>query len=228
MKRVILFDIDGTLLISRGIGREAKRRAMLECFGTTGDLDSHVFGGKTDWGILADLLAPQGYSKSDIGREMDAYEAVMARHMRAISPAYRAEPLAHALELLHDLRQRGDVLIGLVTGNTSKTAAIKLEMAGFDPDWFAIGAFGNESHERADLTRLARSRAADYLERRLNGTDIIVIGDTPADIEAARAIDAVAVAVRTGYAERDCLIASEPDFLLADLGSFQELVLVLI
>ena len=56
--KVLLFDIDGTLLISRGIGREAKRRAMLECFGLTGDLDKHVFGGKTDWGILADLLAP--------------------------------------------------------------------------------------------------------------------------------------------------------------------------
>ena len=225
MKHVVLFDIDGTLLVSRGIGREAKRRAMLECFGRTGDLDSHVFGGKTDWGILADLLAPHGYSKSDIGREIDAYEAVMARHMRAISAAYTAEPLAHALELLHDLRWRGDALIGLVTGNTSKTAAIKLEMAGFDPDWFPIGAFGNESHDRADLTRLARRRANDHLGRRLNGTEIIVIGDTPADIEAARAIDAVAVAVCTGYAERDSLIDSQPDFLLADLGNFQQLVL---
>ena len=226
MKQVILFDIDGTLLISRGIGREAKRRAMLECFGVTGDLDSHVFGGKTDWGILSDLLAPHGFSVADIGRDIARYEAVMARHMDEISGAYTAEPLAHAMELVRALRQRDDTLIGLVTGNTSKTAVIKLEMAGFDPNWFTIGAFGNESAYRADLTRLARQRANDYLGRRLNGSEIIVIGDTPADIQAARAIDAVAVAVCTGYSERDNLISSDPDFLLADLSAFLELVLV--
>ena len=226
MKRVILFDIDGTLLVSRGIGREAKRRAMLECFGTTGDLDSHAFGGKTDWGILADLLAPHGYTKADIGHEMSQYETVMARHMRAISPAYTAEPTAHAQELLGALRQRPDTLIGLVTGNTSKTAVIKLEMAGFDPASFVVGAFGNESHERADLTRLARQRAGDHLGCQLNGSAFIVIGDTPADIEAARAIDAIAVAVCTGYAERASLIDSRPDFLLDDLGSFQRHVLL--
>ena len=90
--KTVLFDIDGTLLISRGIGREAKRRAMQECFGTTGDLDSHVFGGKTDWGILADLLAPHGYSAADIGRDMPTYEAAMARHMRQISGGYTADP----------------------------------------------------------------------------------------------------------------------------------------
>ena len=223
--KVILFDIDGTLLISRGIGREAKRRAMLERFGATGNLDSHVFGGKTDWGILADLLAPQGYASADIGRDMPAYEAVMARHMREISGGYRADPCPHAMELVQALRGRDDTLIGLVTGNTSMTAAIKLELAGYTPDWFVIGAFGNESPHRADLTRLARQRAEAHVGRDLNGAELIVIGDTPADIQAARAIDAVAVAVCTGYAERDSLIGSEPDFLLADLSAFMELVM---
>jgi len=225
MERVILFDIDGTLLVSRGIGREAKRRAMLECFGKTGDLDSHIFGGKTDWGILADLLAPQGYSSADIGRDMPTYEAVMARHMREISGAYTADPCPHAMELVKSLRGRDDALIGLVTGNTSQTAAIKLELAGFAPDWFVIGAYGNESPHRDDLTRLARQRAGAHLGRDLNGAELIVIGDTPADIQAARAIDAVAVAVCTGYAKRDKLIGSDPDFLLADLSTFMELVL---
>ncbi len=223
--KVILFDIDGTLLISRGIGREAKRRAMQECFGVTGDLDSHVFGGKTDWGILADLLAPHGYSSADIGRDMPTYEAVMARYMREISGSYTADPCPHAMELVQALRGRDDILIGLVTGNTSLTAAIKLEMAGYAPDWFVIGAYGNESPQRDDLTRLARQRAGAHLGRDLNGAELIVIGDTPADIQAARAIDAVAVAVCTGYAKRDKLIGSDPDFLLADLSTFMELVL---
>ena len=222
--KLVLFDIDGTLLISRGIGREAKRRAMLECFGQTGDLDNHVFGGKTDWGILADLQAPFGLSSADIGRAMPQYESIMARHMRAISGGFSADAIPHAPELVHKLRARDDTLVGLVTGNTSKTAAIKLELAGYDPAWFAVGAYGNESADRADLTRLALRRARDYAGLAIAGADAVVIGDTPADIRAARAIDAVAVAVCTGYAPRDSLLGSEPDFLLADLGSFLDLV----
>ena len=224
MTRLVLFDIDGTLLISRGIGREAKRLAMQECFGLTGDLDNHVFGGKTDWRIVAELLAPHGWSSAEIGRAMPAYETVMARHMRAISGGYRADPTPCALELVAALRDRDDTLIGLVTGNTSKTAAIKLELAGFDPQWFPVGAFGNESAERADLTRLALQRAQALNGKPIGGGDVIVIGDTPDDIQAARAIDAIAVAVCTGYVSRDELVSSDPDFLLADLSAFLDLV----
>ena len=224
MKRLVLFDIDGTLLISRGIGRAAKRRAMLERFGRTGDLDAHVFGGKTDWGILADLLAPFGYSSADIGREIQAYEAAMARHMKAIRAEHSAAALPEAFALVAALREDADTLIGLVTGNTSKTAAIKLEMAGYDPAWFPVGAFGHESAAREDLTRLALRRAGAYAGRRFLGSEVFVIGDTPADVQAARAINAVAVAVCTGYAERDQLVGSDPDYLLEDLGAFMKLL----
>ena len=224
MNRLVLFDIDGTLLISRGIGREAKRLAMLECFGKTGDLDNHVFGGKTDWRIIAELLAPYGVSAADVGRAMPAYETVMARHMSAIRECYPAEAIPHSLELVNALRQRENTLVGLVTGNTSKTAAIKLEMAGFNPASFPIGAFGNESAERADLTRLALQRARDLTGHAIKGSDVVVIGDTPDDIQAARAIDAIAVAVCTGYVPRDQLVSANPDFLLADLSAFLERV----
>jgi phosphoglycolate phosphatase-like HAD superfamily hydrolase len=222
--KIVLFDIDGTLLISRGIGREAKRQAMQECFGMTGDLDNHIFGGKTDWGIVADLLAPYGLSTADVGRAMPAYEAIMARQMRAIMDGYRAEPIAHAMELVRSLRQKDNALIGLVTGNTSKTAAIKLEMAGFDRAWFPIGAFGNEAADRQDLTRLALARAREKTGLPIAGADVVVIGDTPDDIRAARAINAIAIAVCTGYAPRDKLIDCAPDYLLADLSAFLDLI----
>ena len=222
--KLVLFDIDGTLLISRGIGRQAKRQAMLEYFGRTGDLDNHVFGGKTDWGIVAELLAPYGVTSDAVGRAMPAYETVMARHMRALRDHFQAEAIPGALDLVGALRERDDTLLGLVTGNTSKTAAIKLEMAGFDPAWFPVGAFGNESAERDELTRLALRRARDYTGRALSGSDVVVIGDTPDDVKAARAIDAIAVAVCTGYVARDELADSEPDFLLADLRPFLDVV----
>jgi len=220
MKKLVLFDIDGTLLISKGIGREAKRRAMLEFFGQTGDLDNYAFGGNTDWGILADLLAPYGIGAAAIGRAMPAYEEVMARHMRALRSGYQAEALPHAKRLLRALRGRADTLVGLVTGNTAKTAAIKLEMAGYDPASFAVGAYGNEAVARADVARLARRRAQALAGQAFPPGAVIVLGDTPADIEAARAIGAVAVAVCTGYETRARLQRSQPDFLLANLGDF--------
>lgn len=218
--KLILFDIDGTLLLSHGIGREAKRRAMLERFGTVGALDAHIFGGKTDWGILADLLVPYGYSIADIGAAMPEYEAALARHMNAIRSRYQAEAFPQARALLAALRGRADALIGLVTGNTAKTAAIKLEMAGYAPDDFVIGAFGSESAFRADLTRLARERACARLGADIAAGDVIVIGDTAADVAAARAIEAVAVAVSSGYETRERLLECQPDFLLRDLGEF--------
>ena len=222
--KLVLFDIDGTLLISRGIGREAKRRAMTERFGTIGDLDNHNFGGQTDWGILAALLAPHGFSSADIGGEILHYQASMARHMDAIRDSYRAEALPGAFELLETLRARADVLLGIVSGNTGATAQIKLEMAGFDPAGFPIGAYGHESPRREDLTRLALRRAQQQAQQTFAPRDIFVIGDTPADIQAARAIHAVAVAVETGYAPRQSLVERQPDFLLGDLREFMAVV----
>ena len=225
LPRLVLFDIDGTLLLSRGIGREAKRRAMLERFGSVGALDEIVFGGKTDWRILAELLAPLGFTPADIGREMPAYERVMARHMRQIQADYDAQALPHALDVVRDFRDNPDVTIGLVTGNTSMTAAIKLEMAGFQRDWFAVGAFGSEAMAREDLTRLAKQRGSIRANHAFQDAEVIVIGDTPDDIAAARAINAVAVAISTGYVPREDLIRCQPDALLDELAALPRLVL---
>lgn len=222
--KLVLFDIDGTLLISQGIGREAKRRAMTERFGTIGDLDNHDFGGQTDWGILAALLAPHGYSSADIGSEILNYQASMARHMNDIRGSYSADALPGAFELLETLQARAEVLLGIVSGNTGATAQIKLEMAGFDPAHFPVGAYGHESPLREDLTRLARQRAQQVAQRTFAPRDIFVIGDTPADIQAARAIGAVAVAVETGYAPRQSLVECQPDYLLGDLREFMAAV----
>lgn len=225
-QRLILFDIDGTLLMSNGIGREAKRRAMLEHFGEVGDIENHVFGGKTDWQILVDLLEPSGKTIDDIGQDMPAYQKVMSRHMEAISSDFEMDVIPYAMELVEALRDREDTILGLVTGNMEDTACIKLKLAGFDPAWFKVGAFGNESANRNDLSRLAVERARNLDEKPFTGDAVIVVGDTEADIHAARAVSAVSVAVTTGYVHRDKLICSDPDFLLADLSTFIDLVMV--
>ncbi len=224
MKKLLLFDIDGTLLRSKGIGREAKRRAMLEMFGTESNILTHPFGGKTDWGILAELLAPYGQTPEALGEIMADYELLMEKHMSALIHEYEAIPCPCSHEIITDLHQREDVLLGLVTGNVSKTAHLKLQLADFDPAWFPIGAYGNESASRNDLTPLALQRAVDYCGQDFQGEAIIVIGDTPADVECTRVIGGIAVAVETGYATTESLIDAKPDYLLPDLSTFIDII----
>jgi phosphoglycolate phosphatase len=215
--RLVLFDIDGTLLRTQGAGRVSTRQAMLEVFGTAAGIDEHDFGGRTDWSTLADLLSPHGYDAAAIGRRMPHYEQVVARHLEDIINGHRVEPCPGALEVVQTLRDDGDTVLGLLTGNVSTTAPIKLRAAGFDPDWFAVGAYGSEALDRNDLPPLALARAIAHSGQPLTPEDVVIIGDTPADVDCARALGAAAVAVLTGFSTAEALRAANPDHLLDDL-----------
>src|SRR5690606_15741179 len=129
--RLILFDIDGTLLITHGAGRESTRLAMEEVFGTCGALGVHQFGGKTDWQTLVELLHEAGYADADIRRIMPEYSAVIARHLGAVIGNFPVQACPGGLELVESLRRRDDVALGIITGNVSTTAPIKLRAAGY-------------------------------------------------------------------------------------------------
>ena len=219
--RLILFDIDGTLLMGKGIGREATRRAILEVFGTEGGLAQHNFGGKTDWLTLTEVLS---LPAEMVGRQMADYERVLAWHMAAIVAEYQIDALPGALEVIATLRARKDVVLGIVTGNVSSTAPIKLQAAGFDPAWFPIGAFGSEALARDDLPGMALLRAMQYTGMSIAPQQMIVVGDTEADIQCARASGAQAVAVSTGFTPREKLVAAQPDHLLDHLAELLAIV----
>src|SRR5579871_2748930 len=128
---LVLFDIDGTLLLASGSGKVATERAMLEIFGTAGKLNEHRFSGKTDWHTLIFLLTPEGFSDADIEAALPRYNSVMGRHMADIIGDYKVEPLPGTFELIAALKARPDVLLGIVTGNVRETANLKLRTAGF-------------------------------------------------------------------------------------------------
>jgi phosphoglycolate phosphatase-like HAD superfamily hydrolase len=219
--RLILFDIDCTLLLTHGAGREATRRAMLEVFGTSGNIEKHHFGGKTDWQTLVELL---GQDEAAIGKQMPVYDPVMGRHLAEVIPEFPVIRLPGALELVEALRQRDDLVLGLVTGNVSSSVPVKLRAAGFDPDWFAVGAYGSEAMNRDHLPALAIERAGHLAGQPFSPEQVIVVGDTPADVSCARAVGAAVVAVRTGFCQPGELEAAAPDYLLDDLTTFLEAV----
>jgi phosphoglycolate phosphatase len=217
---LILFDIDGTLVMTRGAGRTSTRLAMMEVFGTDAGLDNHQFGGKTDWRTLHELLAERAYSHDDLRAFIPQYEEAMERHLSQIINDYEVTPCRASMELVQELRRRNNPAIGILTGNVSTTAPIKLRAAGFDPEWFPVGAYGSEALERDDLPALAVERAEKLLRRRIAPEQVVIIGDTPADVACARALGAVAVAVVTGFSSREELDATQPDYLLDDLSQF--------
>lgn len=212
----------------KGVGRAATRLAMLEVFKTDAGLENHYFGGKTDWRTLLDLLPPQGFTEETIRELMPAYEQAAALHMTRIIPEYPVEQCPGSHSLVTTLHRRGQPLQGLVTGNTASIAPIKLQAAGFDPAWFVVAAYGSESPDRNELPPLAIARAEQVSGRKIAPEQVIVIGDTIADVNCARACGAVAVAVKTGYATNPAeLEDAKPDYLLNDLTTFWDEVLPL-
>jgi len=214
---LVLFDIDGTLLRAAGSGRAATERAMQEVFGTVGKLADYHFSGKTDWHTLLTLLTPEGFSEADIQAALSRYDTAIARHMADVMRDYHIQALPGALELVHTLAQRADVLLGIITGNMPQMADLKLRAAGFDPQTFALAVYGSEAPVRRQLVPLALERSEQRGGKHFDPSSTVFIGDTPDDIDCAHSIGARAIAVATGSASRAELEQHQPVVVLDDL-----------
>ena len=197
--RLVLFDIDGTLLLSDGAGRRAIHRALIEIFGDTGPAD-HRFDGKTDPQIVRELMRSVGHEDAHIDERM---EQLFARYVSCLreelqDPQYHAAALPGVPQLLDALARRDDVTLGLLTGNLVDGARAKLEAVGIDPELFRIGAFGTDHEMRPRLPEIAQRRAREVLGIEVPGSRVVIIGDTPADVECGRGIGARAIGVATG------------------------------
>jgi phosphoglycolate phosphatase-like HAD superfamily hydrolase len=196
--KLVLFDIDGTILWSDGAGRRAMTAALTHVFGAAGPTD-YRYDGKTDPQIVRDLMRLEGHTEEAIEERM----AQLIEHYLHGLESELAEGLHTHLfdgipELLDSLEARNDIVLGLLTGNLRAGAALKLRSAGIDMSRFRIGAFGSDHHHRPELPAIAQRRAREELGLEIPGAAMVVIGDTPADIECGRAIGARAVGVATG------------------------------
>jgi phosphoglycolate phosphatase-like HAD superfamily hydrolase len=225
-RRLVLFDIDGTLLLTAGAGRRAIRTALAEFIGDPAVFERVRFDGKTDPQIVAELLHaagdPDPHHDERIAEVCERYVALLARELAERTTVVDVMP--GVVPLLDRLEAEPAVVLGLLTGNVVQGAALKLRAGGIDPSRFKVGAYGSDSGHRPDLPAIAAARAEPHFGRVPTGDEVVIIGDTPADIACGRGISARAVAVATGSYPTHELLQHEPHAVFADLSATDDVV----
>lgn len=214
-KKLVLFDIDGTLLTSGGAGERALRRGFRDRFGIDDDLTRVEIAGRTDSSIARRMLAAHSLevTPENLAKFFDGYLHFLAEEL----PASTGSLLPGILALLEALKPCPDIVLGLLTGNLARGAQLKLTHYGVW-DFFEFGAYADDHHDRDQLGHFARARAREKHGIEFPPERIFVLGDTPHDITCARAFGAKAVAIATGRFSRAELGALAPDFLFDDLA----------
>ena len=219
--KLVLFDIDGTIMLSAGAGGRAVRRALIEVFGAPGP-DKHRFDGKTDPQIVRELMSIEGHEDAYIEARMpplfERYLAYLHEELQVSAATGGIRIMPGIFELLDALEARDDAVLGLLTGNLVEGARAKLSAAGIDPSRFRVGAYGSDHEIRGELPAVAQRRARDELGLSFSGRDIVVIGDTPADLQCGVAIGCRAIGVATGMYSLEDLLSHGPAAVFADLA----------
>ncbi len=229
--KVVLFDIDGTILLSHGSGRRAMEAALTHVFGSAGP-SSYRYDGRTDKLIVRETMRADGFDDATIDARMDAVLALylegLKRHLvggansgthgSADAKPCGAYSLPGIPPLLDAVQASDDLVLGLLTGNVIEGAEAKLRAAEIAPDRFVVGAYGSDHEDRPMLPSIARARASVLLGYEVPGDRIIIIGDTPSDVHCGTGIGARAIAVATGGYSVEELHACGPTATFADLS----------
>lgn len=220
-KKLLLFDIDGTLLTSGGAGERALRLGFRDRFGIDEDLDSVQIAGRTDSFIARQILLKHQLplTPENLAAFFDGY----LTHLADLLPQTPGRLLPGIVPLLDVLTLRDDLVLALLTGNLARGAELKLTHFGVW-QYFEFGAYADDHHDRNQLGPVARARAVEKHGIEFAPENIFVLGDTPHDIACARAIGAKAFAIATGGYTRAQLAECAPDFLFDDLGDAQRVI----
>ena len=224
--KILLFDIDGTLLRAGSAPMEAFCSAFSELFGTL-----HVWGnidpsGRTDPWIIREVC------KEALSRELSATEfdqlceSYILKYQELVETAEGFIVLPGVAQLCTHLSARDDIALGLQTGNIERAGRLKLRRAGVN-EYFPFGGFGSDHFERPEIVRIGIERACQHHGLEINRSPVFVIGDTPHDIAAGKASGAVTIAVATGNSTADTLRSASPDHIFenfSEVDAFLQLV----
>jgi len=205
--RIVLFDVDGTLLWTDGAGRRAVHRALKDVLGIEHPAAGFRFDGRTDPEIVRLLAAAAGrpHESAVVADVLAHYVGLLDDELSR--PGHKTTVYPGVLELIAALERRSDCVVGLLTGNIAEGARRKLRSGGLDIARFRVGAFGSDHEVRAELPAIAQRRARE-MGLEAAGKEIVIIGDTPADVTCGRAIGARAIGVATGSYTVPDLIAA--------------------
>jgi phosphoglycolate phosphatase len=223
-RRLVLWDIDGTLVDSAKLGRDAFIEAFEEVTGSP-PATLVPFAGRTDLEIALDLLESAGVALQDglLERFGDALQRAMTARTEDLRDRGRALP--GAAEALARLAREPGVLQSLLTGNIEPNAEVKLGAFGLDRHLeFEIGGYGSDHRERPELVAIARTKAERKHGLEIAAGDVVVVGDTPLDVAAAKQGGAVAIGVATGPYDEAALAESGADAVLSDLRDQEALM----
>jgi phosphoglycolate phosphatase-like HAD superfamily hydrolase len=213
--KLLLFDIDGTLLTSGGAGERSMRLALKDRFGIEDDLTTIEIAGRTDSGIARQLFEKHHIEPS--AENLSAFYDAYLHHLATQLPESQGAVLPGILALLEALKANPNIALALLTGNLSSGARLKLTHYGLW-HYFEFGAYADDHHLRNELGNFATARAREKHGVEFSPSQMFVLGDTPHDIDCGRAFGARTVAIATGRYRREELAAYQPDFLFDNLA----------
>jgi phosphoglycolate phosphatase-like HAD superfamily hydrolase len=224
VRRLILFDIDGTLLRCGPQIRDLLGGALEEVFGTALPASTGSFAGKTDPRIVLDLLRAAGIPRQRVEASFGSLQASYLRRLETGLDRSRMRLLPGVREVLDGLSRRSDVVLGLLTGNWERGARIKLDRFGLNP-YFPFGAFGDEVLDRDELPPIALERARQRTGRSFAAHEVLIVGDTVLDVQCARTHGIPVLAVATGGTDATRLARAGADWVVSSLAEAEAVAL---
>jgi phosphoglycolate phosphatase len=222
-RKLVLFDIDGTLVKVGSVNRRVLADALIEVYGTEGSTGRHDFSGKMDGAIIYEVLGNAGLERGEIAdkfeRAKEVYIALFHERVRLNDITL----LEGVRELLDELSARSDILLGLLTGNFEASGRQKLKLPAID-HFFPFGAFADDALERNELPRIALERACRITGTNFSSSEIVIIGDTEHDIRCARVLEARCIAVATGNFTTQELAEHKPAALFNNFAATGDVV----
>jgi len=214
--KLVLFDIDGTLLVCGPQVSPLFASALVEVFGTAGEVDAFDFTGRTDPGSVLDLITGAGLPEPLVRERLPRMRLLYTERLERELDRREMVLLPGVVEILERLNRREDVVTALLTGNWEPGAKAKLSRFGLSR-YFAFGAFGCDGVDRSELPPVALDRAERATGRRFRPEDVLIVGDSVHDVSCARAHGIPCLAVGTGRTPEEVLQAAGADWVIGDL-----------
>ena len=216
LKKLVLFDIDGTLLSVNSVNRRILMDALREVYGTEGSAGTHDFAGKMDSIIIYEVLHNAGLSDGVIAEKFDKAKQTYIEMFRMQSKSTDVVLMDGVRKLLDELSAHSELIVGLLTGNFEGSGRHKLLLPDIN-HYFPFGAFADDGASRNELPRVAVEKAYKLTGKRFSEQNIIIIGDTEHDIACARVLNAKSIAVATGTYSTEELKKHNPHILYKNL-----------